>query len=67
MTYQTLEELRKAKGLKANYVAEKLGITRNAYHKKEKKISPVTVSEGINLSMIFGVEVQDIYNITRQK
>ena len=65
--FNNLAELRKSKGLTSTYVAKQLGITRNSYYKKENLLSPVTVTEGICLSSLFGVGVDQIKELTKQK
>ena len=66
-TINNLTDLRKSKGLKAEYVSGKLGISRQTLNNKETMRSPVTCSEVTMLSLIYNEPIDNIEKLCRVK
>lgn len=62
-----LSDLRKSKGLKACYIANILGISRQSLRNKEKMKTPVTCLEARTMANEFNVPIEMIAELCRLK
>ena len=53
-------KIRKAKGLRQKDVANVLGITRNAYGKKETKVNAFTTEEIYKLAKFYEISMEEL-------
>ena len=60
-TTRIIKSLRELHDLTQEQIAQKLGISKQAYFKKENGITEFTISEAKNLSEIFGKSVEEIF------
>lgn len=60
-TSRIIKSLRELHDLNQEEMAQKLGISKPAYFKKENGITEFTISEAKNLAEIFGKTVEEIF------
>lgn len=58
-----LKELRKSKGLKQNYVAKELGVTRQWFAKMESGNKQLSKLQKEKLSKIFNLSIEDFEKV----
>lgn len=59
--YRRLKAERVAKGFTVEHVANKLGISKGYYSKKENEKSPIDVEEFAMILTILGLQISDIH------
>ena len=60
--FERLRELRQAKGLTCEQVAEKMGLTKATYNKKERGIITITLSDAKKIASIIDYSIEDIFS-----
>lgn len=59
--FERLRELRQAKGLTCEQIAEKMGLTKATYNKKERGIITITLSDAKKIASILDHSIEDIF------
>ncbi|WP_055069422.1 helix-turn-helix domain-containing protein [Clostridium massiliamazoniense] len=58
-----LKEIRNERGLKASYVAKKMGYSREYYSRLENRRTPLKKNHLIKLSEILNINIEDLLNL----